>query len=58
MTLSQCCDAELMPDLDSEESHSWEDVANANLVCEVCGESEQTLRGAPPSLGIALRYEQ
>jgi hypothetical protein len=40
MTLSQCCNAELMADLDSEESHSWQDVANATLVCEVCGEPE------------------
>ena len=46
MTLSQCCDAILLPDLDPEESHSWQDVADATLVCEVCGEPEQPLRGS------------
>lgn len=36
--LSKCCNAVLMADLDPEESYSWEDVANAPMVCEVCGQ--------------------
>jgi hypothetical protein len=36
--LSACCNAPLFPHLDEAESHSWEDVSNAPLVCEICGE--------------------
>lgn len=39
--LSKCCEATLFPDLDPEKSHSWQDVADATLVCEVCGKSNE-----------------
>lgn len=36
--LSKCCNAALLADLDYNEIHYWSDVAEAPLVCEICGE--------------------
>jgi hypothetical protein len=35
--VSKCCEAALMTDLDSDKDYFWSEVAEAPLVCEVCG---------------------